>query len=117
MFTRYELNHLGLVDVFDGVYLSSCFGFRKPDIRFFRALLDEHQLEPRKCLMIGNDRETDIAGAKACGMATLYMHTNLTPGHQAPAKEGMLPGTSRRRKHFEYEGYDWRELTALLRKL
>ena len=32
-------------------------------------------------------------------------------------QEGMLPGTSRRRKHFEYEGYDWRELTALLRKL
>lgn len=116
-FTAYELQHLGLGAQFDGIYLSSDYQCRKPDVRFYRSLMTDHDLDPSKCLMIGNDRETDIAGAKACGMATLYMHTNLTPGHQASAKEGILPGTSRRRKHFEYEGYDWRELTALLRKL
>ena len=115
-FTAYELQHLGLGAQFDGIYLSSDYQCRKPDVRFYRALMGDHYLDPSKCLMIGNDRETDIAGAKACGMATLYMHTNLTPAHQAPAKEGMLPGTSRRRKHFEYEGYDWRELLGLIRK-
>ena len=35
--------------------------------------------------MIGNDLETDIAGAKAAGLATLYMHTELTPRDQAKA--------------------------------
>ena len=108
MFTRYELNHLGLVDVFDGVYLSSCFGFRKPDIRFFRALLDERQLEPRKCLMIGNDRETDIAGAKAAGIDTFYMHTALTPDHQSPADPN---------NPMEFEGDDWQKITEILCKL
>lgn len=113
-FTAYELRLLGLGPQFDGIYLSSDFQCRKPDIRFFRALLDEQKLDPAKCLMIGNDRDTDIAGAKRAGLATLYMHTNLTPSEQLPAREGMEPGCSKRRKHFEYEGSDWQELVQLI---
>ena len=113
-FTAYELRLLGLDSKFDKVYLSSDYQCRKPDVRFYHALLEEQQLDPSKCLMIGNDRETDIAGAKKTGLATLYMHTNLTPSHQAAAKPGMCPGCSRRRKHFEYEGYNWNELVELI---
>lgn len=116
-FTAYELQHLGLGAQFDGVYLSSDYQCRKPDVRFYRALLEDHGLDPSRCLMIGNDRETDIAGAKACGMSTLYMHTNLTPAHQACAKAGMLPTARQGQMHFEYEGSDWQELTALLCRL
>lgn len=115
VFTAYELRHLGLGDQLDGIYLSSDYGCRKPDVRFYRALLEEQRLDPAKCLMIGNDRETDIAGAKAAGLATLYMHTNLTPSDQAPAVPGKLPGQPGCR-HFEYEGSDWAELAELLCK-
>lgn len=104
VFTAYELRHLGLGEEFDGVYISSDYGCRKPDVRFFRALLEEQRLDPAACLMIGNDRETDIAGAQAAGLDTLYMHTNLTPGHQAPAN------TRKRGKHREFEGSDWKKL-------
>lgn len=113
-FTAYELKHLGLGPQFDGIYLSSDYQCRKPDVRFFRALLDEQELDPARCLMIGNDRETDIAGAKAAGMSTLYMHTNLTPSHQSPAKEKALPGNAGARQHLEYEGTDWKRLTELI---
>lgn len=113
-FTAYELRLLGLDSKFDKVYLSSDYQCRKPDVRFYQALLEEQQLEPSKCLMIGNDRETDIAGAKKAGLATLYMHTNLTPSHQAAAKSGIQPGCSHKRKHFEYEGYNWNELVQLI---
>lgn len=113
-FTAYELKHLGLGPQFDGIYLSSDYQCRKPDVRFFRALLEEQELDPARCLMIGNDRETDIAGAKAAGMSTLYMHTNLTPSHQSPAKEKALPGNAGVRQHFEYEGTDWKRLTELI---
>ena len=108
MFTRYELNYLGLNDVFDGVYLSSCFGFRKPDTRFFRALLDGQHLDATKCLMVGNDRETDIAGARAAGIATFYMHTELTPADQSPAEPG---------NPMEFEGDDWKKIQEILCKL
>lgn len=104
VFTAYELTHLGLGEEFEGVYLSSDYGCRKPDVQFFRALLEEQQLDPGKCLMIGNDRDTDIAGAKAAGLDTLYMHTNLTPREQAAANP------RRRGHHREFEGYDWKKL-------
>lgn len=109
VFTRYELHHLGLLDCFDGVYLSSCFGCRKPDLRFFRALLDAEKLDPEKCLMIGNDRETDIAGAKAAGLATLYLHTDLTPADQLPADPQKRSG-----REMEFEGADWKAIAELL---
>lgn len=113
-FTAYELRHLGLDNQFDGIYLSSDYQCRKPDIRFYHALLNEQQLDPVKCLMIGNDRETDIAGAKAAGLGTLYMHTNLTPSHQPSADPTMKPGTAPEQRQFEYEGADWHELPDLI---
>ena len=118
VFTAYELRHLGLGEQFDGVYLSSDFGCRKPDARFYGALLREHGLDAAKCLMIGNDRDTDIAGAKALGMATLYLHTALTPAEQAPADPALLPGVAPIDcRHLEYEGWDWQELTKLITNL
>lgn len=108
VFTRYELEHLGLLDAFDGIYISSTFGFRKPDVRFFRALLEEYQLDPEKCLMIGNDRQTDIAGAKAAGLDTFYMHTDLTPSDQSPADPA---------DPMEFEGDDWEAIAEILCKL
>ena len=108
MFTTYELNHLGLADAFEGIYISSRFGYRKPDIRFFRALLEEHHLDSSKCLMIGNDRQTDIAGAKAAGLDTFYMHTELTPPNQAPADP---------QNPMEFEGDDWVRIVKILCKL
>ena len=108
MFTRYELNYLGIADLFDGIYLSSVFGFRKPDSRFFHALLVGEKLDPAKCLMIGNDRETDIAGAQAAGLDTFYMHTELTPSHQLPADL---------ENPMEFEGDDWTQVAKILCKL
>ena len=115
VFTSYELQHLGLTEYFDGICLSSDYGCRKPDLRFFRALLQEYNLNPAECLMIGNDRKTDIAGAQNAGIATLFLHTNLTPSDQAEAdpncdlKKGLETGSA-----YEYEGSNWSELAKLL---
>ncbi len=111
-FTAYELKALGLDSAFDGIYISSDYGCRKPDPRFFRALLTQQQLEPRQCLMIGNDRLTDIAGAKAVGLDTLYMHTALTPADQSAADPSVNG-----KGHYEFEGDDWLQLLPVLCKL
>ena len=108
VFTAYELEALGIGPCFDGSFLSSDYGCRKPDGRFFRALLEEKQLDPKTCLMIGNDLETDIAGAKKAGIDTLYMHTGLTPPHQRPARED---------DPREFEGWDWEALTGIIENL
>ena len=118
VFTAYELKLLELDNSFDGIHLSSDYGCRKPDARFYNALIDGNNLDVSKCLMIGNDRQTDIAGAKAAGLSTLYMHTNLTPPDQPAADPLLSPGTAPLGcRHFEYEGYDWFELTQILQTL
>lgn len=117
-FTAYELRYLRLTDQFDGIYLSSDYQCRKPDVRFFRALLEEQQLDPRTCLMIGNDRDTDIAGAQAAGLSTLYMHTNLTPAKQAEADPKLgFDAKHTDRRFFEFEGSDWKSLTSIILRL
>lgn len=116
VFTWYELVDLGLDKVFDGIYISSNYGCRKPDARFYNALIEEQNLEVESCLMIGNDRDTDIAGAKALGMATLYMHTALTPYDQKEADENLHPLRCDGR-HFEYEGEDWQDLASIIEKM
>lgn len=116
VFTAFELRHLGLGEQLDGIYISSDYRCRKPDSRFYRALLEEQGLRIENCLMIGNDRYTDIAGAKALGMATLYMHTNLTPPDQAEADPALHPNVAPG-KEFEYEGYDWSNLVEVIEKM
>ncbi|MGN0998948.1 MAG: HAD family hydrolase [Faecousia sp.] len=115
VFTAYELRLLGLGEQLNGIYISSDYGCRKPDGRFFRALLEEQKLDISRCLMIGNDRLTDIAGAVAAGLDTLYMHTNLTPADQREANPALLPGTAPSDcNHYEWEGTDWAQLARLI---
>ncbi len=112
IFTAYELRHLELGEEFDGIYISSDYGCRKPDSRFYRALLEEQGLEAGRCLMIGNDLYTDIGGARNVGMATLYMHTALTPADQPAADPCKDDGC-----HYQYEGDDWTELARIVATL
>ncbi len=79
IFTSYEMRYLGLTDYFDDIFISSSCQCKKPDTKFYQMLIDKHQLKMEECLMIGNDMTTDIAGAKALGMDSLYIHSNLSP--------------------------------------
>lgn len=79
IFTAYEMNFLNISQYFDAVLISSEYGTKKPDIRFFHILLDECGLKPEQCIMIGNDAKCDIAGAKLAGMDTYYIHSNISP--------------------------------------
>ena len=79
IFTSYELRYLGLPQYFDDIFISSSCQCKKPDTKFYKMLLEKHQLKVEECLMIGNDNTTDIAGAKELGMDSLYIHSNLSP--------------------------------------
>lgn len=112
VFTAYELRLLGLENCFDGVYISSDYGCRKPDARFFEVLLQERALQPKRCLMIGNDRSTDVAGAQAAGIASLYLHSNLSP-----AEDLQPPTAARPAPDYSHEGTDWARVLQTIRSL
>lgn len=93
IFTRQELAQLGLDRLFDGIYLSSDYGVKKPDPRFFQLLLRERRIDPATAVMVGNDGACDIAGARAAGLSSLYLHTNLSPDEPQPDADFILEGT------------------------
>ena len=81
LFTRPELDRLGLTPLFDGILLSGEAGWKKPDPRFYRALLDRHELDPSRTVMIGNDDEADCRGAAAAGLDSCFLRTEQSPRH------------------------------------
>lgn len=68
IFTEYEMNALGITKYFDGIFISSDEGCKKPDLKFFRKLIDTCGIDPERAVMVGNDGICDIEGAKRAGL-------------------------------------------------
>lgn len=85
LFTRPELELLGLSDAFDAIYISSECGCRKPDPAFFRMAAERFDLDPARCLMIGNDPVCDVGGAVNAGLAACYIRSAISPKNAPPA--------------------------------
>ena len=79
LFTRPELEELGIAGLFDAIWISSEQGVKKPDPRFYRSLLAARGLRPERCLMIGNDPICDGEGARAAGLDAWVIRSGLSP--------------------------------------
>lgn len=79
IFTIPEMRYLGIYDYFDGIVISSTERCKKPDPKFYNIVLDRYNLNKDESVMIGNDYITDIKGAHDSGLASLYIHSNLSP--------------------------------------
>lgn len=79
IFTAYELNLLGIEKYFDDIFISSDYGVKKPEKAFFQKLIEKHTIDVKKSLFIGNDSKADIEGAKAMGLHTFYVYSNISP--------------------------------------
>ncbi len=90
IFTMDELDRLGIADLFDGIYLSSDYGCKKPDRRFYEVLLRERGIDPASAVMVGNDGVCDIRGARAVGLSTVYLRSNLSPREPTPEADYAL---------------------------
>jgi putative hydrolase of the HAD superfamily len=78
-FTMPEIEELGIKDYFDGIVISSCEGYKKPNSKFYEALFSRYNLSKKESVMIGNDSLCDIEGAKLFGLDTFYINTNISP--------------------------------------
>ena len=90
IFTVYELQTLGIEALFDGIYLSSDYGCKKPDRRFFETLLKERNIDRSHAVMVGNDGECDIRGAKTVDLSTVYIRSNISPIEPLPEADYVL---------------------------
>lgn len=95
LFTEPEMQMTGLLPFFDGVSYSSDAGCKKPDPTFMELLLKNYGLDKKECIMIGNEAASDVGVANACGMDSIYLHTNLSPqGESAPSATWQIPDGS-----------------------
>jgi putative hydrolase of the HAD superfamily len=62
----------------DAIVISSEVGFRKPDWRFYNALIQACGVSPDRVLMVGDDRVNDYDAAIHAGLKSLLLTTPLT---------------------------------------
>ncbi|MBQ4128165.1 MAG: HAD family hydrolase [Ruminococcus sp.] len=77
-FTYPELEELGIVNYFDGIFISSDCGCKKPQKAFFDKLFKQFSLKKSESIMVGNDCITDMMGAKEAGIDGLYIHQEIS---------------------------------------
>ena len=63
-----KLKNSKLDAYFEHVFISEEIGYKKPDKRIYEYALRKTQATIAECIMIGDDQQSDIAGAKGIGM-------------------------------------------------
>ena len=87
-----------LVPYFDEIIISGGFGVGKPDSTIFEHALELCQLKPEEAMMVGDNRMTDIKGANAVGIPSVWInHDNepaideVTPTYEISSLGELLP--------------------------
>ncbi|MDE2768603.1 MAG: HAD-IA family hydrolase [Chloroflexota bacterium] len=76
------LDGLELADRLDPIVFSAAVGAEKPDRRIFETAAAAVDAELEDCVLIGDDLENDVAGARNCGMPVVWIARD---GATAPA--------------------------------
>jgi putative hydrolase of the HAD superfamily len=74
-----KLDALGIASLFDTVLISETEGVRKPDRVVFERALDRVRVQAGDAVFIGDNPETDIAGAQSVGMIPVWKHVPYWP--------------------------------------
>lgn len=73
---RGELRAFGLEGVFDAIAISGETGVRKPAVAAFAQVLEKMSVDPNCVWHVGDSLTTDVAGAKAAGLAAIWLNRN-----------------------------------------
>ena len=93
-----KLEHSGLKPFFQHVIISEEVGTQKPDKAIFEIAMQRANTNNTECIMIGDNYNTDIVGAKNAGMDQVFFN----------------PGKNRKRQPVTYEITELVELKGIL---
>ncbi len=77
-----KLKNSGIASFFTEVINSERAGVKKPHPAIFRLALRLAGAQPGNCVMIGDNLEADILGARAVGLQTLHYNVHNDPAHE-----------------------------------
>jgi putative hydrolase of the HAD superfamily len=89
-----KIEGAGIAEFFDGILISGEIGIGKPDRRIFERLLAKLNSNPETTLMIGNSLSTDIAGAQAAGLRTVWINRTGKPHADSVAPDWEIASLS-----------------------
>lgn len=81
---RDALGRLGLLEHFDAIIVSADVGYLKPHPAIFEAALAAVDARPHEAIMVGNDLECDVLGARRAGLRAIwtpYPRVSPAPHH------------------------------------
>ena len=93
-----KLEHSGLKPFFEHIIVSEEVGTQKPDKAIFEIAMDRASTHADECIMIGDNYNTDIVGARKAGMDQVFFN----------------PRKNRKREAVTYEISALLELTKIL---
>ena len=67
-----KLRQSGLLPYFSHIFLSEEIGYQKPDIRFFQTVLHKLCAKNTESVVIGDNFQTDIEGAKTANIHSIF---------------------------------------------
>ena len=76
-----KMRNSGIYGYFDEVVNSEMAGVKKPNPLIFEMALKKAKVSPEKAIMIGDNVEADILGAKAVGLHALHFNAHNEPRH------------------------------------
>ncbi len=75
-FTEPEIEMLKLTWFFDHIFISSDYGFRKPDPRYFGMAIEALGVKPNEAVYVGDNPYRDLYGAKKAGMRMVLVRSS-----------------------------------------
>ncbi len=90
---REELQHYGVLDLFDVLSISCEVGYLKPHPRIFEHALDTLGVDPANTVMVGDSLRADVAGAHALGMTAVWKRNHM-PARGDPERDLTSPEDS-----------------------
>lgn len=69
-----KVQKLGIADLFDAIVYSAEFGIHKPDRRIFDHAAQLLGVSNEECLFVGDDPDSDVAGALNAGMEVVWLN-------------------------------------------
>jgi putative hydrolase of the HAD superfamily len=70
-------SRINVLDSFDYIAFSNGLAIAKPAKKIFDATLDRLGVEPSRALHVGDNMHTDVAGATAAGMSTVWVRGGI----------------------------------------
>jgi putative hydrolase of the HAD superfamily len=81
---RQALRRMRLDEAVHGVFFEEELGLRRPDVALFHKLLELADVRPEDAVFAGDDPVTDLPGAKAAGLFTIWRKTDSADRRTGP---------------------------------